>query len=251
MINNIKMSNPTASIIIIGNEILSGRTLDVNTQEIALMLGKKGIIVAETRTIPDIKEMIIKHVRELSAKYDYVFTTGGIGPTHDDITAESIAAAFNLPYSRNEEIYQILKEHYNSIGEKLNPAREKMAYTPEGAELIFNNATRIPGFITRNVYVMAGIPEIMKAMLESALPKLKNGNIVESRTIDVMLGESKIADQFSELQKKYPTVDMGSYPFTKDGKHGASLVLRSSDYPNLNIAYTELQKICDDALGME
>lgn len=245
------MSNPTASIIIIGNEILSGRTLDINTQEIALTLGKKGIIVAETRTIPDIKEMIIKHVRELSAKYDYVFTTGGIGPTHDDITAESIAAAFNLPYTRNEEIYQILKEHYGSIGEKLNQAREKMAYTPEGAELIFNNATRIPGFITRNVFVMAGVPEIMKAMLESTLPKLKNGDIVESKTIDIMLGESKIADQFSKLQKKYPTVDMGSYPFTKDGKHGASLVLRSSDYPKLNIAYTELQKICDDALGIK
>lgn len=245
------MSNPKASIIIIGNEILSGRTLDINTQEIALTLGKKGIIVAETRTIPDIKEMIIQHVRELSAKYDYVFTTGGIGPTHDDITAESIAEAFGLPYTRNEEIYQILKKHYEIIGEKLNQAREKMAYTPEGAELIFNNATRIPGFITRNVYTMAGIPEIMKAMLESVLPKLKNGDIVESRTIDIMLGESKIADQFSKLQKKYPTVDMGSYPFTKDGKHGASLVLRSSDYSKLNIAYNELQKICYDALAME
>ena len=245
------MSNPTASIIIIGNEILSGRTLDINTQEIALTLGKKGIMVAETRTIPDIKEMIVQHVRELSAKYGYVFTTGGIGPTHDDITAESIAAAFNLPYSRNEQIYQILKEHYESMGEKLNQAREKMAYTPEGAELIFNNATRIPGFITRNVYTMAGIPEIMKAMLDSVLPMLKNGDIVESKAIDIMLGESKIADQFSKLQKKYPTVDMGSYPFTKDGKHGASLVLRSSDYSKLNIAYTELQKICDDALAMK
>ena len=245
------MSNPTASIIIIGNEILSGRTLDINTQEIALTLGKKGIMVAETRTIPDIKEMIVQHVRELSAKYGYVFTTGGIGPTHDDITAESIAAAFNLPYSRNEQIYQILKEHYESMGEKLNQAREKMAYTPEGAELIFNNATRIPGFITRNVYTMAGIPEIMKAMLDSVLPMLKNGDIVESKAIDIMLGEIKIADQFSKLQKKYPTVDMGSYQFTKDGKHGASLVLRSSDYSKLNIAYTELQKICDDALAMK
>lgn len=245
------MNNPTASIIIIGNEILSGRTLDINTQEIALTLGKKGIIVAETRTIPDIKETIIQHVRELSAKYDYVFTTGGIGPTHDDITAESIAEAFGLPYTRNEEIYQILKEHYETIGEKLNQAREKMAYTPEGAELLFNDATKVPGFITRNVYTMAGIPEVMKAMLKSALPKLKNGNILESKTIDIMLGESKIADQFSKLQKKYPNVDMGSYPFTKDGKHGASLVLRSSDYSKLNLAYTELQKICDDALAMK
>lgn len=245
------MSNPTASIIIIGNEILSGRTLDVNTQEIALTLGKKGIIVVETRTIPDIKEMIINHVKELSEKYDYVFTTGGIGPTHDDITAESIAAAFDLPYTRNEEIYQILKNYYDGIGEKLNRAREKMAYIPEGADLIFNKATMIPGFITHNVYTMAGIPEIMKAMLESTLPKLRNGNVVKSKTIDVMLGESKIADQFSDLQNKYPTIDMGSYPFTKDGKHGTSLVLRSSDYSKLNSAYNELQKICDNALEVK
>lgn len=242
------MSNPTASIIIIGNEILSGRTLDINTQEIALTLGEKGIIIVETRTIPDIKEMIITHVRELSEKYDYVFTTGGIGPTHDDITAESIAAAFDLPYSRNEEIYQILKNYYDGIGEKLNHAREKMAYIPEGADLIFNKATMIPGFITRNVYTMAGIPDIMKAMLESTLPKLKNGNVVKSKTIDIMLGESKIADQFSDLQKKYPNIDMGSYPYTKDGQHGTSLVLRSSDYLELDAAYVELQAICDRAL---
>ena len=242
------MSNPTASIIIIGNEILSGRTLDVNTQEIALTLGEKGIIIVETRTIPDIKEMIITHVRELSEKYDYVFTTGGIGPTHDDITAESIAAAFDLPYSRNEEIYQILKNYYDGIGEKLNHAREKMAYIPEGADLIFNKATMIPGFITRNVYTMAGIPDIMKAMLESTLPKLKNGNVVKSKAIDIMLGESKIADQFSDLQKKYPNIDMGSYPYTKDGQHGTSLVLRSSDYLELDAAYAELQAICNRSL---
>jgi molybdenum cofactor synthesis domain-containing protein len=242
------MRNPTASIIIIGNEILSGRTLDVNTQEIAQTLGRKGIIVAETRIIPDIKEAIITHVRELSKKYDYVFTTGGIGPTHDDITAESIAAAFDLPYSRNEEIYQIMKNYYDSIEEDLNPAREKMAYIPEGAHLIFNKATVIPGFITHNVYTMAGIPDIMKAMLESTLLKLKNGNVVKSKTIDIMLGESKIASQFSDLQQKYPNIDMGSYPFTKDGQHGTSLVLRSSDYLELDSAYSELQTICDHAL---
>lgn len=242
------MKNPTSSIIIIGNEILSGHTLDINTQEIALTLGKKGIIVAETRTIPDIEEMIIKHVRELSTKYDYVFTTGGIGSTHDDITAKAIADAFDLPYSRNEEIYQILKKYYEGIGENLNHAREKMSYTPEGASLIFNKATVIPGFITRNVYTMAGIPEIMKAMLESVLPMLKNGDVVKSKTVDIMLGESIIADQFSMLQKKYPTVNMGSYPFTKNGKHGTSLVMRSSDYQKLSTAYVELQEICNNAL---
>ena len=242
------MRNPRASIIIIGNEILSGRTLDVNTQEIAQTLGKKGIIIVETRTIPDIKEMIITHVRELSEKYDYVFTTGGIGPTHDDITAESIAAAFDLPYSRNEEIYQIIRNYYDIIEEDLDPAREKMAYIPEGADLIFNKATMIPGFVTRNVYTMAGIPDIMKAMLESTLLKLKNGSVVKSKTIDIMLGESKIANQFSDLQKKYPNINMGSYPFIKDGQHGTSLVLSSSDYLKLGAAYAELQTICDYAL---
>jgi molybdenum cofactor synthesis domain-containing protein len=242
------MNNPIASILIIGNEILSGRTLDLNTQEIALTLQKKGIIIGEARTIADNKEAIIKHVRELSEKYDYVFTTGGIGPTHDDITAESIAAAFNLHYSRNEEIYQIIKDYYKSIGEEINPAREKMAYIPEGSDFIFNKATAIPGFITRNVYTMAGIPSIMKAMLESSLPKLKSGNIIKSKSLEIMIGESKIADQFADLQKKYPKIDMGSYPSTKDGQHITSLVLRSSNYQELEAAYSELKKICSKIL---
>ncbi len=242
------MSNPKASIIIIGNEILSGRTLDINTQEIALTLGEKGIIIAETRTIPDDKEMIIKHIQELSKKYDYVFTTGGIGPTHDDITAESIAAAFDLPYSKNLEIYKILKDYYDGIGEKLNHAREKMAYIPEGSKLLYNDATMVPGFITNNVYSMAGIPDIMKSMLKSALPNLKNGEVVKSKTIEIMLGESKIADQLSALQDKYQNIDIGSYPFTKDGIHGTALVLRSSDYSALDLAHNELQEICNLAL---
>ena len=242
------MSNPTASIIIIGNEILSGRTLDINTQEIALRLGEIGIIIVETRTIPDNKEMIVENVREFSKKYDYVFTTGGIGPTHDDITAESIAAAFDVPYSRNEEIYQILQNHYGKLGEEVNDAREKMAYIPEGSKLLYNDATYVPGFITKNVYAMAGIPDIMKAMLKSALPNLKNGDIVKSKTIEIMLGESKIADQLSTLQDKYQNIDIGSYPFTKDGVHGTALVLRTSNESALDTAYHELQEICNLAL---
>jgi molybdenum cofactor synthesis domain-containing protein len=242
------MSNPSASILIIGNEILSGRTLDINTQEIALKLSEIGIIVRETRTIPDDKNIIISHVRDLSNKYDYVFTTGGIGPTHDDITAESIAAAFNLPYSRNEEIYKILRDYCIGIDEELNQAREKMAYIPEGSSLLYNDATLVPGFITKNVYSMAGIPEIMQAMLKSALPGLKNGIVVKSRTIEIMIGESKIAEQLSALQNKYQTVDMGSYPFKRDQVHGTELVLRSSDYNTLDSAYEELQEICNNAL---
>lgn len=234
------MNNPRAAILIIGNEILSGRTLDINTQEIARELGQKGIEIKEARTIPDEKEVIARHVRELSDAYDYVFTTGGIGPTHDDITAESIAYAFGVPYTRNEEIYSILKQHYENVGEGVNQAREKMAFIPEGSSLIYNDVTQIPGFMIRNVYSMAGIPEIMQSMLRSILPSLNNGKIIKTHTIEIMLGESKIADEFSKLQQKYPSVDMGSYPFTKDGQHGTALVLRSSDYENLEKAYSEL-----------
>ncbi len=237
------MSNPTAATIIIGNEILSGRTLDVNTQEIALRLGEIGISLVETRTIADDRKMIIDTVRELNTKYDYVFTTGGIGPTHDDITAQSIAAAFNVGYVRNDEIYNILKNYYDKMGEKLNSAREKMAYIPESSKLLHNDATMVPGFVINNVFVMAGIPHIMKAMLKSALPMLKKGKVIQSMVLDVMMAESKVAVQFEELQNKYKEVDMGSYPFTKDGHHGTALVLRSSNYDLLDEAFAELKTI--------
>ena len=244
-------NNPTASIIIIGNEILSGRTLDINTQEIALTLGELGITLVETRTIADDKEMIINTIRELSSKYNYVFTTGGIGPTHDDITASSVAEAFNLQYVRSDEIYNIIKKHYDSLGEKLNPSREKMAYIPESSKLLYNDATMVPGFVTKNVFSMAGIPNIMKSMLKSAIPMLKKGTIVKSRSIEVKIGESKIAERFEALQFKYKNVDMGSYPFTKDGIHGTNLVLRSTDYIALDNSFNELKNllILDNMLG--
>ena len=235
------MSNHRAAVIIIGNEILSGRTLDINTQEIALSLGEVGVSLVETRTIADDRTMIIDTVRELSSKYDYIFTTGGIGPTHDDITAEAIAAAFNVGYTRSDEIYNILKNHYDKIGEKLNSAREKMAYIPESSKLLHNDATMVPGFVTNNVFVMAGIPNIMKSMLKSAIPMLKKGAIIQSKTLEVMLGESKIAISFEELQNKYKEVEMGSYPFTRNGNHGTALVLRSANYESLDNAFAELE----------
>ena len=237
------MSNHTAAVIIIGNEILSGRTLDINTQEIALRLSEIGVSLIETRTIADDRTMIINTARELSSKYNYVFTTGGIGPTHDDITAESMAAAFNVRYVRNDEIYMILKNYYDKMGEKLNSAREKMAYIPESSKLLHNDATMVPGFIIGNVFVMAGIPNIMKAMLKSAIPMLKKGKVIQSQTLEVMMGESKIAISFEELQNKYKEVDMGSYPFTKNGIHGTALVLRSSNYNLLEKAFVELETI--------
>ena len=240
-------NNPTAANIIIGNEILSGRTLDINTQEIALTLVGLGITLVETRTIADDQAMIVATIRELSSKYDYIFTTGGIGPTHDDITAASVAAAFNLQYVRNDEIYDIIKKHYSSLGEKLNPSREKIAYVPESSTLLYNDATMVPGFVTKNVFSMAGIPHIMKSMLKSAIPMLKQGKIVKSKSIEIMIGESKIADRFEAIQLKYINVDMGSYPFTKDGKHGTTLVLSSTDYDALDNSFNEVKNLCDNA----
>jgi len=235
--------NPSAAILIIGNEILSGRTLDTNTQTIAKALGEIGVVVLETRTVPDIKQVIIESVLALSAKYDYVFTTGGIGPTHDDITSLAISEAFSVPYTRNETIYQLLQEWCKENGQQMNKAREKMAFIPEGSTLIPNNVSKVPGFSIKNVYCLAGVPEIMESMLNLVIPFLKHGRVVKTLSHTVMIGESKIAEQFEILQNKYPSVDMGSYPFTKDGIHGTSLVLRSNNYLDLEKAFHDLTHI--------
>ncbi len=240
------MSNPTVAVVIIGNEVLSGRTLDINTQEIAKALRGLGINLIESRTIADDKDMIVSTVRELNTKYDYIFTTGGIGPTHDDITAESIAAAFKLPYTKNQEIYDILQKHYTKLGEEITLAKEKIAYIPESAKLFYNDATMIPGFVTNNVFSLAGIPSIMKSMLKSAIPMLKKGKIIKSESIKIFVEETKIAGQLKALQRRYKNVDMGSYPFTKGGILGTSLVLCSSDYNSLNSALVELKILCQN-----
>ena len=237
------MKNPSAAVLIIGNEILSGRTLDTNTQTIASTLEKIGVIIREARTIPDEKQAIIESVLALSQKYDYVFTTGGIGPTHDDITSLAISEAFSVPYVRSETIYKLLEQFYQSRGEQMNKAREKMAFIPEGSTLIKNEVTKVPGFAIKNVYCLAGVPDIMKSMLNSIMPSLKHGNVVRSLSYTVMIGESKIAESFEALQNKYPSVDMGSYPFTKDGTHGTSLVLRATDYVNLEAAFRDLKNL--------
>lgn len=237
------MKNPSAAVLIIGNEILSGRTLDTNTQTIASTLEKIGVIIREARTVPDEKQAIIESVLALSQKYDYVFTTGGIGPTHDDITSLAISEAFSVPYVRSETIYKLLEQFYQSRGEQMNKAREKMAFIPEGSTLIKNEVTKVPGFAIKNVYCLAGVPDIMKSMLNSIMPSLKHGNVVRSLSYTVMIGESKIAESFEALQNKYPSVDMGSYPFTKDGTHGTSLVLRATDYVNLEAAFRDLKNL--------
>lgn len=237
-----------AALIVIGNEILSGRTQDTNTSVIAKTLNQKGIVLAEVRVVPDIEARIVEAVNDLRGKVDYVFTTGGIGPTHDDITAASIAKAFGVPLSIHPEAYAILEKHYGP-GNFTDP-RRKMAMTPEGASLIHNPVSGAPGFVMGNVHVMAGVPKIMKAMLDAAVDRLPGGKPVLSRTVDAAFPESKIAAQLGDLQKKYPTIDMGSYPQYENGVATTQLVLRGTEEGLLETAAAELTEIVN-ALALE
>lgn len=224
----------TAAFIIIGNEILSGRTQDANLSFLASRLGDIGIQVVEARVIPDIEQTIIDTVLELSARVDYVFTSGGIGPTHDDITADSIAHAFETETYEHPEAVAILEAHY-AEGE-FNQARRKMTRVPRGASLLANPVSAAPGFKIENVYVMAGVPKIMQAMIDMLLPSLQGGAKVESRTITVLVGESTIAPEMEDVQNSFPGIDVGSYPYFKPGASGTSIVLRGSDIEKLDAA---------------
>lgn len=235
--------NISAAIIIIGNEILSGRTADLNIHFIAKHLSAVGIKLKEVRVIPDIKETIVSVIKDLSPKYDYIFTTGGIGPTHDDITAEAMSEAFGRRYVLNPEAHEMLRTGYAAKGETLNPAREKMAFMPENVKLIDNQVSSAPGFIIENVYVLPGVPYIMQAMFESLLPTLKHGQTIESKSLNLLIGESFIAAEFENLQKEYPEIEMGSYPFLVGEKHATSLVLRSDNHQVLEEAYKKLKNI--------
>ncbi len=232
-------NNPKAALIIIGNEILSGRTQDTNLNYIAKQLVEIGVTFAEVRVIPDIEPVIINTVNELRAKFDYVFTTGGIGPTHDDITTLAITKAFGLKLERRKEVVEKLRNYYEGSGNQLNDARLKMADFPEDAEFLDNPVSTAPGFKIGNVFVMAGIPKIMQAMFESVKTYLKHGEIILSREIAAFVGESKIAKPLTDLQEKYPDIEMGSYPFAKEGKFGTSIVLRGIDKARLESAYVE------------
>jgi molybdenum cofactor synthesis domain-containing protein len=230
-----------AAIIIIGNEILSGRTQDTNLQYIAIKLAEKGIYLREVRVIPDVKSNIIATVQELSMKYDYVFTTGGIGPTHDDITTESVAEAFRRKVILNPIAKQILEKYYNS--ESLNNARLKMARLPEGAELIDNPISAAPGFKLNNVYVFAGVPNIMQAMLHNVLPTLIQGNPIVSIVLKVESGESKIAGELQTIQGKYQDVDIGSYPFLQNSKPMTNIVFRGKNKVHIDQAMADTKSM--------
>lgn len=223
------MGNPTAAMLVIGDEILSGRTRDANMHHLAGELTKQGIDLKEVRVVSDDSAAIVAAVQALSQGYDTVFTSGGIGPTHDDITADCIAAAFEVPIDVRDDARALLAAHYQRTGAELNQARLRMARIPDGATLIDNPVSVAPGFTIGNVHVMAGVPAVFQAMVASVLPLLTGGAPLVSETLRLMRGEGDIAGPLGVLAKDYPDLSIGSYPFQKDGIYGTNIVIRGSD----------------------
>tara|TARA_X000001036_G_scaffold381783_1_gene374071 strand:+ start:2119 stop:2877 length:759 start_codon:yes stop_codon:yes gene_type:complete len=238
-----KNKKVNAAILIIGNEILSGRTQDKNVAFISNWLNSKcGISVEEVRIIPDVEKTIVKNVLHLSKKFNYVFTTGGIGPTHDDITAKSISKAFNVKYEYHKEAYSILEKYYGKI--KFNDGRKKMSKMPRTSKLIYNPSSAAPGFITKNVLTLPGVPSILNSMIENCKNYLTKGSKVYSKTLSLYTVESNIAKKLGLIQKKYKKiVDIGSYPFFRLGKVGVSVVIRSTSKDKLKKANKDLLQL--------
>tara|TARA_Y100000741_G_scaffold293510_1_gene233830 strand:+ start:1071 stop:1820 length:750 start_codon:yes stop_codon:yes gene_type:complete len=224
MTKNIKVNS---AIIIIGNEILSGRTQDTNTSTIATWLNSIGVKVCEVRIIPDVEKTIVDTINLLKTTYDYIFTTGGIGPTHDDITAESVSKAFGLKYEIHQEAFKILEAYYKP-GE-FNEGRQKMVWMPENANLILNPTSGAPGFNVKNVFCLPGVPSILKSMLGGLTNRIVGGKPILSLTISLRTVESEIANSLTKVQKDNQDVEIGSYPFFQAGKLGVSIVIRSED----------------------
>ena len=214
-----------AVIIIIGNEILSGRTQDVNVAIISHWLNNLGVKLDEVRVIPDIEKTIIKTINEVRKKFKYIFTTGGIGPTHDDITSKSVSKAFKVKYCYHPEAYKILENYYEKG--RFNIGRRKMAKTPEGASLIYNPSSAAPGFFIKNVYCLPGVPSILKSMLGGLNNKIVGGRKIFSKTLNLRTVESEISVPLAKVQKNFKDLEIGSYPFFKQGRLGVSLVIRS------------------------
>lgn len=219
----------TAALVVIGDEILSGRTEDRNIAQVARWLNEQGIRLAEVRVVPDEEKAIVIAVNSLRTLYDYVFTTGGIGPTHDDITIDSIAEAFGVPVIVHPEARHVLEDYYKDRPGGLTEARLRMARAPAGAELIPNPSSGAPGVRMGNVYILAGVPNIAKAMLAALDGKLEGGKPMVSATVRAHAAESDVAELLREVQDDYPGVSIGSYPFYRDGGYGADFVVRSDD----------------------
>ncbi|WP_299151715.1 molybdopterin-binding protein [uncultured Tateyamaria sp.] len=234
------MPNPTAAMLVIGDEILSGRTRDANMHHLAGQLTNHGISLREVRIVSDDRDAIVDAVRALSASHDSVFTSGGIGPTHDDITADCIAAAFEAHIDVRDDARAILAAHYAKSGTELNTARLRMARIPDGAALIDNPVSAAPGFILGNVHVMAGVPSVFQAMVASVLPTLTGGAPLISKTLRIERGEGDIAGPLGELASQYPELSIGSYPYQKDGKYGANIVIRGTDGAEVDTAIDAL-----------
>jgi molybdenum cofactor synthesis domain-containing protein len=237
-------ANPTACLLVIGNEVLSGRTQDANIKFLAGRLGQLGIPLREVRVIPDVAATIINTVNEVRAGFDYVFTTGGIGPTHDDITSECIAAAFGVPWEPHPEAWTRMERSYRP-GE-FNAARQRMATMPRGATLIDNAMSVAPGFQIGNVYVMAGVPRVMQSMFEWLAPRLHGGTPITARAVHVFgLAEGIIAEGLGQIQARHPDIDIGSYPFYRPTGNGVAIVAKGTDAAAADSVIAEVSKLID------
>ncbi|KRO55828.1 MAG: molybdopterin-binding protein [Pelagibacteraceae bacterium BACL5 MAG-120705-bin12] len=239
-----KNTKVNAAILIIGNEILSGRTQDTNTSTLATWLNSIGVTVGEVRVIPDIEKTIIDTVNLLRNNYDYVFTTGGIGPTHDDITAESISKAFGLKYEIHQQAFKILEAYYKK-GE-FNEGRQKMVWMPQNANLILNPTSGAPGFNVENVFCLPGVPSILKSMLGGLKNRIVGGEPILSKTISLRTVESEIAKSLTKVQENNQDVEIGSYPFFQAGKLGVSIVIRSEDQSKIDSCNSQILKFVNE-----
>lgn len=235
------MPNPTAAILIIGDEILTGRTREGNAHYLAGRLAEQGITCREIRVVPDDHEVIVEAVRSLSRSHDHLFTSGGIGPTHDDITADAVAAAMGAALDVREDARAILAEHYAARGTEFTAARLRMARIPEGAVLIDNPVSAAPGFSLGNVHVMAGVPNIFQAMAEGLLPRITGGAPLISHSLQVMQAESSVADELRAIATRFPDLSIGSYPFVQEGRYGTNLVVRGTDPAQVAAGFAALE----------
>jgi molybdenum cofactor synthesis domain-containing protein len=236
----------TAAVLLIGDEILSGRTKDKNLGFIADYMTALGIDLREARLVPDVEEEIVAALNALRQRYTYVFTTGGIGPTHDDITADAVARAFGVPCEHDPRAVDILLAYFTEMGREPNEARMRMARMPRGASLIANPVSRAPGFQMGNVFVMAGVPKIMNAMMEDVATRLTRGVPMSSKTVEFRGGEGDAAKPLGEIQKAYPSVVIGSYPFQAPDGFATNLVLRSRDEATLELAYRDVCRMAQE-----
>ncbi|WP_425099853.1 competence/damage-inducible protein A [Tropicibacter sp. S64] len=234
------MPNPTAAMLVIGDEILSGRTRDANMHYLAQEFTKHGVDLREVRVVSDDRPAIVAALNALRKGFDVVVTSGGIGPTHDDITADCVAEAFGVHIDVRDDARALLAAHYERQGVEFNAARQRMARIPDGATLIDNPVSIAPGFTMENVHVMAGVPAVFQAMVASILPHLTGGAPLLSQSLRIMRGEGEIAEPLAALAQRYPDLSMGSYPFQRDGVYGANVVIRGSDGGRVERAMAEL-----------